>query len=101
MQKKVNISKWKNPYFLDLERQYHKVNSRFEQLLVDFENGETIEATGAVIHDLVFISGEPWIISANGTIFRYDKNKSCNIALNIIYVPIFAPKLQYFLSNKC
>ena len=55
--------------------EYDLVMARDEEevLLVDFENGETIEATGAVIHDLVFISGEPWIISANGTIFRYDK----------------------------
>ena len=45
-----------------------------DQLLyVDFENGETIQATGAEIYDLIFNSGETWLITANATIFRYDK----------------------------
>jgi DNA polymerase elongation subunit (family B) len=44
-----------------------------DQLLtVDFENGDTFEATGAEIYELIFNSGQPWIISANGTIFKYD-----------------------------
>ena len=45
-----------------------------DQLLyVDFENGDTIEATGKEIYDLIFNSGETWLITANATIFRYDK----------------------------
>jgi len=44
-----------------------------DQLLwVDFENGESIEATGAEIYNLIFNSGETWLITANATIFRYD-----------------------------
>ena len=45
-----------------------------DQLLyVDFENGETIQATGAEIYDPHPNSGETWLITANATIFRYDK----------------------------
>ena len=44
-----------------------------EQLLfVDFEDGTVLEATGAEIYEMVFLSGQPWIFSANGTIFRHD-----------------------------
>ena len=43
------------------------------RLYVDFKNGDTIEATGAEIYELVFNSGQPWIISANATIFTYER----------------------------
>ena len=42
-------------------------------LKLDMESGETLEATGAEIYHLVFSSGQPWNISANGTIFRTDE----------------------------
>ena len=38
-------------------------------LYVDFENGDTIEATGKEIYDLTLNSGETWLITANATIF--------------------------------
>jgi DNA polymerase elongation subunit (family B) len=44
-----------------------------EVLYIDFENGDTFQATGAEIYELIFNSGEPWIITANGTIFTYEK----------------------------
>ena len=44
---------------------------KVELLKVKFENGDEFEATGAEIYELIFNSGEPWIISANGTIFSY------------------------------
>lgn len=43
-----------------------------ERLWVDFENGESYELTGAEIYEMIFNSGQPWIISANGTIFSYE-----------------------------
>jgi DNA polymerase elongation subunit (family B) len=43
------------------------------RLFVDFKNGDVIEATGAEIYELVFNSGQPWILSANGTIFTYER----------------------------
>ena len=44
-----------------------------ELLHLDFEDGTSYEATGAEIYEIVFNSGQPWIISANGTIFTYEK----------------------------
>ena len=44
-----------------------------ERLWLDFENGESYELTGAEIYDIIFNTGQPWIISANGTIFTYEK----------------------------
>ena len=46
---------------------------REKLLTIDFENGERIDATGAEIYDLVFHSGQPWLLTANGTIFTYEK----------------------------
>ena len=43
------------------------------KLWVDFKNGDKIEATGAEIYELVFNSGQPWILSANATIFTYER----------------------------
>ena len=44
-----------------------------EKLHLDFEDGTSFEATGAEIYEIIFNSGQPWIISANGTIFTYEK----------------------------
>jgi len=43
-----------------------------EKITVDWENGETEQYTGAEIYELIYNQGNPWSISANGTIFRYD-----------------------------
>mgnify|MGYP003624410729 FL=1 len=43
------------------------------QLWIDFENGEEMMATGAEIYQIVFESGQPWVISSNATIIRQDK----------------------------
>ena len=42
-------------------------------LNLDFEDKSTIEATGAQIYDMVFHGEHKWMITANGTIFKYDK----------------------------
>lgn len=41
-------------------------------LYVDFENGETVEATGAEIHAMIFQNEVNWGLTANGTLFTYD-----------------------------
>ena len=41
-------------------------------LELDMIGGDTVEVTGADVYNLVFNSGQPWNISANGTIFRTD-----------------------------
>lgn len=54
--------------------EYELIMSRntVELLHIDFQSGETFEATGAELYELIFNGGEPWILSANGTVFRHD-----------------------------
>lgn len=38
------------------------------QLHIDFENGETLQATGDEIYSIIFEGDQPWVLTANGTI---------------------------------
>ena len=50
------------------------INKNIDEILhLDFEDGTSFKATGAEIYEIIFNSGQPWIISANGTIFTYEK----------------------------
>ena len=42
-------------------------------LIVDYEDGRSEEMSAAEIWKLVFDSHKPWMLSANGTIFTYEK----------------------------
>ena len=42
-------------------------------LTLDYEDGRSVEMSAAEIWKLVFDSHKPWILSANGTIFTYEK----------------------------
>lgn len=42
---------------------------RVNEIIIDWENGQTDIMTGAQIFELIFNSGKPWMLSANGTIF--------------------------------
>jgi|FreactcultureFD7_1027221.scaffolds.fasta_scaffold01532_8 DNA polymerase elongation subunit (family B) len=42
-------------------------------LTVDYENGRSVEMSAAEIWDMIFNSNNPYILSANGTIFTYEK----------------------------
>ena len=46
---------------------------RGTMLTLDYEGGDSIEMSAAEIWKLIFNSNNPYIISANGTIFRYDQ----------------------------
>jgi len=46
---------------------------RGTMLIVDYEDGRCEEMSAAEIWKLVFDSHKPWMISANGTIFTYEK----------------------------
>jgi DNA polymerase elongation subunit (family B) len=41
-------------------------------ITIDWESGETNVLSGAQIYDLIFESNQPWMLSANGTIFTYE-----------------------------
>jgi len=45
---------------------------RANDIIIDWENGETDVMSGAQIYTLIFDSGKPWMLSANGTIFTHE-----------------------------
>lgn len=49
------------------------LQDRAQEIIIDWENGETDIMTGAQIYELIFNSNKPWMISANGTIFTYER----------------------------
>ena len=46
---------------------------RGTMLTVDYEDGRSVEMSAAEIWKMVFDSHNPWMLSANGTIFTYEK----------------------------
>jgi DNA polymerase elongation subunit (family B) len=42
-------------------------------ITVDWENGESDVLSGAQIHKIIYDSNNPWMLSANGTIFTHEK----------------------------
>jgi DNA polymerase elongation subunit (family B) len=46
---------------------------RGTMLWVDYEDGRSVEMSAAEIWKMVFDSHKPWMISANGTIYTYEK----------------------------
>jgi len=46
---------------------------RGTEITVDWENGEESVHSAAELWKLIFDSNQPWILSANGTIFTYEK----------------------------
>jgi DNA polymerase elongation subunit (family B) len=42
-------------------------------LTVDYEDGRSVEMSAAEIWKLIFDSNKPWMLSANGTVFTYEK----------------------------
>jgi len=43
-----------------------------QEIIVDWESGSSDVLSGAQIYELIFESNQPWILSANGTIFTHD-----------------------------
>ena len=46
---------------------------RGTMLTVDYEDGHSVEMSAAEIWKMIFDSHKPWMLSANGTIFSYEK----------------------------
>lgn len=42
-------------------------------VVIDWEDGRSVEMSAAEAYNLIFLSGNPWVISANGTVFKYDQ----------------------------
>jgi len=54
------------------EYQMVMAQDKATEIVVEWEDGTENILTGAEIHKMVFLSGNPWILSANGTIFNSD-----------------------------
>jgi DNA polymerase elongation subunit (family B) len=42
-------------------------------VIIDWEDGRSVEMSAAEAYNLIFLSGNPWIVSANGTVFSYEQ----------------------------
>ncbi len=69
---KHTFAAWWNDRFNVLEMEEFYNQDIGVKLTLDMEDGSEFEVTGKELYDLVFHSGQPWCISANGTIFRTD-----------------------------
>lgn len=72
VEKKSFADSW-NGMFGTLE--YNQVmNRELTPITIDFEDGSSSTVSASELYDLVFTSGKKLILSANGTIFTYDKS---------------------------
>jgi DNA polymerase elongation subunit (family B) len=46
---------------------------KVKDIIIDWEDGSTDVLSGAQIYNLIFDSNQPWMLSANGTIFTYER----------------------------
>jgi len=70
---KHTFAAWWNDRFHVLEMEDFYSEDIGNKMILDMEDGSEFEVTGKELHDLIFESGQPWCISANGTIFKTDK----------------------------
>jgi DNA polymerase elongation subunit (family B) len=54
------------------EYEFVMSQDKTHDIIIDWENGETDVMSGAQIFELIFNSGKPWMLSANGTIFTHE-----------------------------
>lgn len=69
---KYTFAGWWNDRFNVNEMDYFYGQDIGKKLTLDMEDGSSFDVTGKELHELMFNSGQPWCISANGTIFRTD-----------------------------
>ena len=58
--------------FASIEYDLVMSKDRATEIVIDWENGEQQIMSGAEIYEMIFESGKPWMISANGTIFTHE-----------------------------
>jgi DNA polymerase elongation subunit (family B) len=42
-------------------------------VIIDWENGTSTEMSAAEAYELIYLNGNPWMLTANGTIFTFEK----------------------------
>jgi len=72
LHKKSFAGSWEDK-FGSLEYEAVMNRDRAEEITIDWENGEVGIYSAAEIYEMIFNSNKPWILSANGTIFTYER----------------------------
>ena len=54
------------------EYDFVMAKDKANEIIIDWETGNTDILTGAQIHELIFESNQPWMLSANGTIITHE-----------------------------
>jgi len=70
--KKTFAGAWEG-MFGTLEYEAVIKKDRAFEIVIDWENNETSVLSAAEVHNLIFESNNHWMLSANGTIFTYEK----------------------------
>jgi DNA polymerase elongation subunit (family B) len=58
--------------FASNEYEFVMNKDKANDIIVDWETGDTDVLSGAQIYDMIYESNQPWMLSANGTIFTYE-----------------------------
>lgn len=55
--------------------EYDQVMSKNKayDVIIDWENGTSTEMSAAEAYELIYLNGNPWMLTANGTIFTFEK----------------------------
>jgi DNA polymerase elongation subunit (family B) len=69
--KKSFAAAWEGK-FACLEYDFVMNQDKAHDIHVDWENGESVVMSGAEIYKMIYDSNQPWMLSANGTIFTYE-----------------------------
>ena len=72
-QKKMSFAAAWEGLFATLEYTAVMEQQRGTDITIDWHNGEETVHTGAEIWRMIFDSNQPWMLSANGTIFTYER----------------------------
>ena len=70
--KKSFAASWEGKFGTDEYEAVMRQDKAYE-IVIDWENGESNILSAAQVYQLIFEGGQPWMLSANGTIFTYEK----------------------------
>jgi DNA polymerase elongation subunit (family B) len=59
--------------FASNEYEFVMAKDKANEIIIDWEDGNTNVLTGAQVYDLIYESNQPWMLSANGTIFTHEQ----------------------------
>ena len=72
LKKKSFAASWEGKFGTD-EYEAVMAQRRDTEITIDWEDGESTVHSAAEVYKLIFDSNQPWMLSANGTIFTWEK----------------------------